>query len=428
MQANGSAFWGGCATVGDNNDKSPGRAARSMRNLALALFSAVCALAVATAYWYVRPGSDFSPREVIAFTQVEDRREAYRMMERIYPSLALDSGGRVSTFERAPRDLDIQYTWEGEARTFNDFAQRRNVQGIFVLKDRQVVYERYFGDASAGDQFTSWSVAKSVISSLIGIALKDGKIESLDDLASDYAPEYIGTDFGNTSIRNLLLMSSGIDFNEDYEAPGSDIRKLFIDTFLWNRDVDGVVKAHKRNRPAGQDFDYISSATQVLSGVIRNAYGQSVVATFNEKLAAPLGISGGTWLTDRQGPGAKVLGYCCMQLTLEDYAKLGQLYADDGKADGQQVLPEGWTRFVGEAGTPDHVPGGEGQLGYGHHFWTIGGDQGAVTMQGYNGQIVHVDPDDGVVIVFVSADRNHPGTSDVPEFVRLLQAIKAQLR
>ncbi|NRA31151.1 MAG: serine hydrolase [Parvularculaceae bacterium] len=399
-----------------------------MRKLALPLFAAVCAVAVAAAYWYVRPGSEFSPREVIAFSQAEDRREAFRMMEKIYPSLPLDSGGYVSTFDRALRDLDIQYTWQGEDRTFDGFAERRNVQGIYVLKDRQVVYERYFGEAGANDQFTSWSVAKSVISSLIGVAIKDGKIESLDDMASDYAKEYVGTDFGNTSIRNLLLMSSGIDFNEDYEAPGSDIRKLFLDTFLWNRDVDNVVRAHKRNRPAGEDFDYISSATQVLSGVLRNAYGQSVVATFNEKLAAPLGISGGTWLTDRQGPTGKVLGYCCMQLTLEDYAKLGQLYADDGKVGTQQVLPEGWATFVGEAGTPDHEPGGEGQLGYGHHFWTIGGDEGAITMQGYNGQIVHIDPDESVVIVFVSADREHPGADDVPEFVRLLQAIKSELQ
>lgn len=389
-------------------------------------FCALCVAMVAAAYWYVRPGSEFSPREVIAFSKVEDRREAYRIMDDIYPSAKIRPPEVTTTFARNERALPMQYEWEGEERDFLDYAQRRNVQGLLVLKDGEVAYETYLGEASADDTFTSWSVAKSFISTLTGIALKEGVIESLDDPVSKYAIGYRGTDYGETSIRHLLMMSSGIDFNENYEEKGSDIRKLFFNTFLLNRDVDTTIRRLSRNRPAGEDFDYISSNTQVLAAVLRAAYDQPLIDTFNDKLAEPLGITGGTWLTDRQGPAGKELGYCCLQLTLEDYAKLGQLYAQDGMLGDEQILPLGWMDFVRTPPQPSHEPKGDGRLGYGHHFWVVGGDEGAFTMQGYDGQFVHVDPEERVVIVMASADRNHIGGK--PEFPQLFRAIKDDLR
>ena len=393
-----------------------------MKKLLLPLFAVVCAAVVAAAYWYVRPGSEFSPREVIAMVNVEDRREVFRRMETVYPSREITPGEVVRTFPRQVRPLDVTYTWEGAERTFADYAERRRVQGIFVLKDGIVVHEEYLGDATQASRFTSWSVAKSYISTLIGMAIEEGVIESLDDKASRYAKEYAGTDFGDTTIRHLLMMSSGIDFDENYENPKSDIRKLFVNTFLWNHDVDDVVRAHRRNRPAGNDFDYISSNTQVLTGILRGAYGQSLIEIMDAKIAQPLGLSGGSWLTDRQGPGGKELGYCCLQLTLEDYAKLGQVYVDDGMFGDQRILPEGWVDFVATPPQPSHEPSGEGRFGYTHHFWVVGGEEGAFNMQGYNGQYVHMDPDEGVVIVITSADQS--GWTPTPEFPHLFRAIK----
>lgn len=400
-----------------------------MKKLAFPIFALGCAALVIATFWYYRPGSEYAPSEVVRMSNAEDRRAAYRAMEAIYPAVRIERPDVVTTFARDLRDLELSWEWDGAQRTLDDYAAQRRLQGILVLEDRTVVYERYFGDAGPTNTFTSWSVAKSVIGSLIGIALKDGVINGLDDKVASYAPQYQGTDYGDTTIRHLLMMSSGIDFDEDYEVRGSDIRKLFFNTFLLNKDVDGIVRAHERNREPGQDFDYISSNTQVLAAVLRGAYGQPLISIFNDKLARPLGIAGGTWLTDRKGPGRKELGYCCLQLTLEDYAKLGQLYVQDGIVGDLQVLPTGWPDFVGTPPTEDHRPRGEGQLGYGHHFWIIGGDEGALTMQGYDGQYVHMDRDEGVVIVLVSADRSRRDDgSGVPEFVRLFQAIKAELR
>jgi CubicO group peptidase (beta-lactamase class C family) len=396
-----------------------------LKKFLLALCALFCVVLVAGSFWYFRPGSEFSPREVMAMSSLEDRREVFRTMETVYPSSSIDVEAPETTFERAPVDIDPVFSWEGEERSLEDYAERRRVQGIYVLKNGQVVMERYFGEASAADRFTSWSVAKSVISTLIGIGLMDGKIDSLDDKASKYAPEYAGTDFGDTSIRHLLMMASGIGFNENYEERGSDIRRLFLNTFLLNRDVDETVKSYERARPAGEVFDYISPNTQVLTAVLRGAYGMPLIDLFEEKLAEPLGLSGGTWLTDRQGEGAKELGYCCLQLTLEDYAKLGQLYVQDGRVGDRRVLPEGWMDFVRTPAQPSHEPKEDGGFGYGHHFWVIGGDEGAFAMQGYNGQYVHMDPEEGVVIVMASADRN-PVVAR-PEFPQLFRAIKDEL-
>lgn len=399
-----------------------------MKKIVLPLIGLLAAGAAAAALWYYRPGSEFSPNEVITMSGLDDRRLPYRTMETIYPSRAIEAPEVATTFPRALRDLDISYAWEEGSWSFDDYAERRKVQGILVLKDGQVVMERYLGEAGPGDRFTSWSVAKSWISTLIGIALKEGKIESLDDKAADYAPSYHGTDYGDTSIRHLLMMSSGIDFNENYEERGSDIRKLFFNTFLLNRDVDDTVRSFPRNRPAGEDFDYISTNTQVLTAVLRGAYGQPLIEIVSEKLAQPLGMTGGTWLTDRHGEGAKELGYCCLQLTLEDYAKLGQLYVQDGVLGEERILPEGWREFVSTPPQESHEPAGEGRLGYGMHFWVLGGDEGAFTMQGYDGQFVHMDPEEGVVIVMASADRHIDDRGAVPEFGPMFAAIKDELR
>ncbi|MEE4211504.1 MAG: serine hydrolase [Parvularcula sp.] len=397
-----------------------------MRRFFFGLFCVLCAAAVIGAFLFFRPFSEHSPQEVIRMVDAPDRRLPYRMMEKIYPAKDLGRAERVTTFPRDLRDLDISYEWDGATRNLEDYVERRNVQGILVLKDGQVVLEEYFGDAEKGSGFTSWSVAKSVVASLIGIALEEGEIESLDDKVSAYDASYVGTDYGDTTIRHLLMMSSGIDFDENYEAEGSDILKLFFNTFLLNKDVDNVLRPYERNREPGQDFDYISSNTQVLGAVLRGAYGTDLASLFREKIGEPIGISGGTWLTDRQGSAGKVLAYCCMQLTLENYAKLGQLYVQDGVVGETRVLPEGWRDFVRTPPTTSHEPKREGSLGYGHHFWLTGGDEGAFAMHGYDGQYVHMDPEEGVVIVMTSADRSAFNRS--PEFAKLFRAIKDELK
>lgn len=401
-----------------------------MKKLLLGLAGLALLLVLAAGLWAFRPWSEYSPAEVYRFSVAEDRKPAYRAMEDIYPHREIAASPTPYVFPRASAEIATSYTAAGERRTLADYAARHETTGLMVVSDGEVVLERYFGGEGPDDRHTSWSVAKSVVATLIGRALMEGEIASLDEPAERYASEYEGTAFGGVSIRHLLMMSSGIDFDEDYEVDGSDIRKLFFGTFMRGRDVDAILRPYEQDRPAGEAFDYISANTAVLAAVLRGAYDGVPLATLaEEKVFAPLGMGAGTWLTDSQdtGPGgdAKELGYCCLQVTLEDYAKLGQLYLQDGVVGTTRVIPEGWATFVSTPPQPSHEPGRENGFegqGYGHHFWVPAGGNGAYAMQGYNGQIVWIDPANRVVIAMTSADPSWPGDARA-EFVTLFRTL-----
>ena len=395
----------------------------TVRGVAATLGIALVSIAVGAATWWYRPWSDYSPSEVYAFSRAQDRTVPFRMMEQIYPYREIAPSPTATPLPRAERTLDPDgVTLEDGTRIeFAAVAEARDMTGFLVLANGEVALERYFNGETAEDRHTAWSVAKSVIATLIGRALMDGTIESLDDPVSRYASEYRGTAFGDVSLRHLLMMASGIDFNEDYEVEGSDIRKLFFGTFFWNRDVDSIIAPYGTNRPAGETFDYISPNSAVLAAVLRGAYGEPLAQIAERELFAPLGMSGGTWLTDAQG--GKEIGYCCLQITLQDFARLGQLYVDGGVANGTRIVPEEWIEFVSTPPTPSHEPGppGSAKQGYGHHFWVPPGANGEFFMQGYNGQIVWIDTRRDVVVAMTSADQTWPAA--FTEFVAMARAL-----
>lgn len=382
----------------------------------IGLGTLIVGLAVVFAGWFYRPWSEYSPAEVLEWRDMDDRVPAYRAMKDVFPSREIPSSPNVVTLPRDLHELDIRYTYNGFERTLEDYAADYDITGLMLVKDDKVVFEKYWRGETADDLHTSWSVAKSFIATLIGVAIKEGKIESLDDPAEKYAPIYTGTDYGRTSIRHLLMMSSGIEFNEDYEVIGSDIRKLFFNTFILNKDIDKFVRAYQRNREPGTDFEYQSPNTSVLGAVISGAYGGTPLATLaGEKIFAPAGMQGGNWLLDRNTDKGKELAYCCINIRLEDYAKFGLLYMNEGLGvQGEQVLPEGWGEFVGTAPDAAHmedVIAQGGQYGYGHHFWVPQNADGAFFAAGYNAQFVWIDPKRRIVLAMTSADTKYPDTN-----------------
>ena len=397
------------------------------RPLLLATIGVALVLLIGAALWWFRPGAEFAPAEVYRFSKAEDRRPAYRVMETIYPHKVIEGAAKPFVLPRAETEIADGYTWNGIEKTAGDYAEAHRMTGLMVVHDGEVVLERYYGGETAEDRHTSWSVAKSVVATLIGRALMEGRIASLDDPVSAYTDAYDGSDYANVSLRHLLMMSSGIDFDEDYEVDGSDIRKLFFGTFFWNRDVDGIVADHKQDRAPGQDFDYISANTAVLAAVLRGAYERQGLADLaQEKLFMPLGLRGGTWLTDSKSEDGKELGYCCLQVTLQDYALLGQLYLDGGvaRATGTRVVPADWPAFVATPPQESHEPGSAGRPdghGYGHHFWVPDGGTGEFYMSGYNGQVVWIDPARQVVVAMTGADQSWPAAkSDFTQMARAL--------
>lgn len=392
-----------------------------MKKLLIGVGATLAVLVVAGGAWFYRPWAPYSPAKVWEGRNAEDRSEFYRSMSSVFPNREIPGAPDATELPRDLRNLDIAYEAGGERRTLEDYAATYDITGLMVVKDGRVVLERYWRGETAEDLHTSWSVAKSVIALLIGAAIEDGRIDSLDDPAAKYAPIYRGTDFGETSIRHLLAMSSGIDFVEDYEAVGSDMRKLFFNVFFLNRDVDKFVRRYERDREEGSDFVYQSPNSIVLAAVIRGAYGENLSSVVQEKLFVPLGLHGGNWLLDRNAKSGKELGYCCLNIRLEDFARLGLFVLNDGVAEGDRIVPEGWIDLVGTPPQETHkdIPGKNG-FGYGYHFWLPGGEDGVVAMAGYNGQAVWVDRERELVVAMTGADRKYPGENT--EFAAMLGA------
>ena len=400
-----------------------------MKKILLGTLALVVIAAAAAVAWWFRPWSEYSPAETIRLATSRDRVESFRSMEDTYPYRPVEGAETRYVFPRAAGEIGTEYQWQGRRRTLDDYAEDWVITGLMLVQGGEVVLERYFRGETPESRHTSWSVAKSVVATLTGRALMEGRIESLDDRVADYAPEYEGTAYGETSIRHLLEMSSGIDFEEEYERADGDARRLFLDTMIFNKDIDGSLAKLERDRAPGQDHHYISPNSAVLAAVVRGAYGEETLTPILEdKLFRPLGMASATWLLDRRG--GKELGYCCLQATLEDYAKLGQLYLQGGVVGTERVVPADWPRFVSTPPRESHVPddtleAGIGR-GYGHHFWLPPARRpsamsGEYFMAGYNGQIVWIDPANDVVIAMTSADPDFVSKS--PEWIAMFRAL-----
>jgi len=300
-----------------------------------------------------------------------------------------------------------------------------NTTGLIVLKDGVLRHEQYRNGGSRESLFTSWSVAKSFVSTVIVMAQKEGLINSLDDKAEKYAPQYAGSDFGSSSLKSLLAMSSGIEFNEDYSSDESDIRPFFFNSFILGKDPDELLLPFKRSREAFSDFEYISPNSHVLSAVLRGVYKKPIADIISEKIWQPLGMEAdATWLQHRDDEKGIALGYCCLNARLRDYARFGEFYlnAAQGNGLGVDALPEGWVENLSKPATLAHRPGGDrySGRGYSYHFWLPERD-GVFFAAGVYGQFIWVDPARNLVIVKTSADNDF--LTRYPETASAFEAI-----
>jgi CubicO group peptidase (beta-lactamase class C family) len=250
-------------------------------------------------------------------------------------------------------------------------------------------------------------VAKSFVATLIAVAMQEGRIESLDQTVEEFAPQFAGSAYGEISLRHLLMMSTGLDFAEIYAESGeSDIRPFFFNAFIMRRDVDEMASEIESKRGPGEELDYVSPNTHVLSAVVRGIYDQPIAQIVEEKLWTPLGMADdASWLQNRPGDDGMAIGYCCLQATLQDYARMGQFYLQDGVWNGERILPEGWVNQATTPNSPFQEPNATYDLrGYGLHFWIPENTQGEFFMAGVYGQYVWVDLERDIVIARTAGD------------------------
>lgn len=329
-------------------------------------------------------------------------------MDQIYPSRMIARGGAVRPLMPATRPLPaIGYEVEGQKYNLEQYFERNAVTGFLVLKDGKIAYERYLKGTNDATRFASWSMAKSVTSTLVGLALHNGKIASLADPAQRYVPELSGSGYGEVSLRDLLQMTSGVRFTEDYH----DIMSLegqawvqgvaeqhipFNDTILW---------FNTRIHPAGTVFSYASIEPQVNAWVVRRVTGRPLADLLSDWIWKKIGAEhDASWGLDR--PGGMETGACCINATLRDYGRFGQLFLDEGKVGNEQVIPRDWVRLATRPDPerpflhPGHTDG-KGGLGYQYNWW-LWPDDGAYSAIGYGGQWIYVNPKHRIVIVQTS--------------------------
>ena len=380
-----------------------------MKRILIGLVAVIIVAGLAVAGWYYRPWSPYSPASVRALDDPEQYVTTFQRMDEILPSATITATS-PAPLPRNLQPLEVTYEWQGETRSLDDYLEAARATGLTVLRNGEVIHQRFFHGADETTRFTSWSVGKSFVATLIAMALDEGLIESLDDPAERYAPEYAGTYYGTVSLRHLLMMSAGVNFNEEYSPDRpSDVRPFFFNAFIMGQSPDTLARAFGASGEVpGEHFHYASTNSQVLSAVARHVFGGSLAQVVEERIWTPLGMtSDATWLQQVPGGRGVAVGYCCLQATSEDYARMGQFYLQDGVWNGNRLLPEGWVREATRPVSPAHEAGATpayGPRGYGLHFWIPEGHDGEYFFAGVYGQYIWVDERRGVVIAQNAGD------------------------
>ncbi|MFZ4555950.1 MAG: serine hydrolase domain-containing protein [Pseudanabaena sp.] len=352
--------------------------------------------------------------------------ENFRSMESIFPSKPIAKSSTPYKLRENIRELNVSYKFGGKSHQMSEMLDRTSTTGILVVKNDVIVYEHYFRGNTANARNTSWSMAKSFISALVGIAIAEGKISSVNDPITKYVPELIDSGYNNVPIKHVLQMSSGVRFNEGYSNPKSDINQLMSKLFLHLRPMDRVIADFPSEYPSGKKFQYMSLDSHVLGLLLRRATGKSIADYFQEKLWQPLGAeSEASWLTDLYGTE---ITFCGLNATLRDYAKFGLLYLHEGKLNGKQILSEQWVK---ESITPDrpdlqaNATDAKEYAGFGYQYqWWIPPDtNGDFVARGHRGQFIYVSPKRQVVIVKTSAAEKSLTSEIRLETIALFRAI-----
>jgi CubicO group peptidase (beta-lactamase class C family) len=285
----------------------------------------------------------------------------YTHFDEVHPADPITKAGASSILKTSEHELTLQYPYGGQYRNLNDYLDRNPVTGLLIARDDTILYEHYRYARKDSDRFMSQSMAKTIVGMLIGIAMSEGAIRSVDDLADVYVPELADNPYGQTSIRDLLHMSSGIHFFED-SNPGDDRDKLGRDLFDPHGlgAIDAVRHFDKREHAPGTHFSYASIETEVLGLVLSHATHMSVAQYASERIWKKMGMeSDASWGRDATGQN---ITYCCVSATLRDWARFGMMLAYDGRWNGQQIVPREWVLQATSVAPGDGFLGsGQGQ-------------------------------------------------------------------
>ena len=322
--------------------------------------------------------------DVLSWEQ-DQRHAAFRAMDR------LTLLAKSSEITPSPDPLELPVGKPLEIPGLENYMASQRTAGLVIIQDGKIRLERYGQAFSADGRWTSFSVAKSFTSTLVGAAIQDGYIKSLDDKVSQYIPDLQGSAYDDVTVQQLLTMSSGVKWDEDYENPQSDVA-------LFNKakpesGVDAIVSYMRklpRAHPPGTVWHYNTGETNLIGVLVSSATGKPLAQYLQERIWHPAGMAAtATWLLGKTGH--EIAG-CCLQAATRDFARFGLFVLANGNVKGKQIVPVDWFDQAIHKKMDIGVPG----KGYGFQWWTY--DNGSVAAQGIFGQGIFIDPQRRLVI------------------------------
>lgn len=332
-------------------------------------------------------------------------------------------------------ELPSVYEYESTSKDLESFLRETDTAALLVLQDGCVRYERYWLTGGRGVQWISMSVAKSFVSAMVGIAVGENLIGSLLDPVDHYLPQLSNSAYSGVCIKDVLQMSSGARWNEDYNDPDAEIFRLGA-ALGPGGSLDDFVATLRRDADPGTRCQYNSADTQVLGMLLSSATGRSVADYMHEKLVEPLGVEAPSyWILDGRG---REMAFAGLNMTARGFARLGELYRRGGMWGDRQIVPADYVAASVKVTSPHLAPGmpilADHTLpfGYGYQWWLPDGELGEFSAIGVYNQFVYVDPSRASVIVKLSANPAYglstgEETNREIETIEVLRAISQQL-
>lgn len=330
----------------------------------------------------------------------ENLAHTFQHTPEIQPVKKIARGEEVFRFLREENvALTNGFTFADEFYVTEEFMEDTKTTAMLVIRDDVIKYEKYFMGGDEDTLFSSNSMGKSFVSALMGIAVSEGYVESIEDPIGKYVPEFVGTSLENIPIRACLKMASGINFNEDTDMSGFSMRTLM------GKPAMEVIAGYGIQEEPYTYRRYLSINTEILGNVITNATGYSLAEFMEEKLWKKIGAAHDAYWTLSNGTELAMGG---LSVSLEDYARFARLYLQEGDYHGEQVLPKEWVKDSMDISEVYAKPGANydayNAIGYGYQWWVPEGEEGEFMAIGVYGQWIYVNPTKNVIIVKTSAD------------------------
>ncbi|MFY0627417.1 MAG: serine hydrolase [Reichenbachiella sp.] len=353
--------------------------------------------------------------KVLTFFNEDVISQNFRGIKDIFRTKTIVKSDSPYQFPKAAKSINLPSNFTSSDSTLftQDFLEHTLTDALVIIQNDTIIYENYSNGFSPNDVHISWSMAKSVISGLFGIAVDEGYINSIEETVTDYLPELKNTGYDGIRIKDVLQMSSGVGFNEDYGDFNSDIN-IMGRYFALGMPMAEFAKTLKNKYEPGTYNHYVSINTQVLGMILTEATGISVTQYMQEKMWSPLGASSDAyWIIDNSDMEFVLGG---LNATALDYAKLGQLYLDSGRWNGKQIVPESWVLASITPDAPHLMPGKRKNAyykeGYGYQWWIPINSKGEFNAQGIYGQYIYIDPNRDLVIVRLASNYHFKNDAD----------------